>query len=269
MKPRQLRLLLIIGVAAMIVSVVAFIGMSQLMQSVNERKERREGADAVLGTLTWDDILAQGGNPAASPSAEASEPDSTAAAEPSGAVATESASQADEGTEPSASAEQAETLAPAEHPVVFAGGGLVPYDDRKFIVSDDAVPEAGFAKVITVTRADRPLIAQDITWEMDVGDSDDVHVTAHGRRLSDKENIATGMLVELYDGDNVIDTAVIVVPGDVTGSGTVDASQIEALEKAVSDPAALQGAYFLAGDLDGSGTIDDADLLMLHARVGA
>lgn len=271
MKPKQLRLLLIIGITAMIVSVVAFIGMSSLMQNIQERKDRSDRADAVLGTLTWDDIISPENrdsdaseNPDASESAKASASvEGSAAADDSPSAETSASASSEASVSPAAAAV---TPAPSARPTVLPGGGLVPYDNRKFIVSENAVPEAGFVKTITVVREDRALTAQDITWEMDVADSDDVHVTLNGRRLSDKEPIATGTMVELYDGDNVIDTGIIVVPGDIRGSGTIDAAQVAALEKAVGDPSTLQGVYFLAADLDGSGVIDGQDLELLKAR---
>lgn len=121
-------------------------------------------------------------------------------------------------------------------------------------------------KVITITR-NGTMRAQDITWEMDVSDSDDIHVTISGERLGDKDPLKTGALVELYDGDRVIDTAVVVIPGDVTGTGEVNAAQVAALQKAISDPDSLEGAFLLAGDLDGNGKIEQADVTLLRERI--
>lgn len=295
-----MRLLLIIGIAAMVISVVCFIGVSSLMQSVSERADRTQRAESVIGDLTWDEILATSSERRAQQSADASTatkaqgesspapsasdtgsttPASTAPA--AGASSTPGAStsatpqstagagvSASPGSSASgASASQTATMNPASRPTVLIGGGLVPYDDRKFTVSLGAIPEAGYAKVINVTRQST-MRAQDITWEVDVPDSDDVHVTVAGQRLGDKDVISTGALVELYDGDKVIDTAVVVIPGDVLGTGEVDSAQITALQRALTDPAALQGAFFLAGDLDGNGKIEQADVALLRERVG-
>lgn len=331
MEPKKLRLLLIVGVAAMVVSVVCFIGVSSLMQQINSRANRMRDAETVIGDLTWDEILATSSHrrtqqeqeeasaaadeASAAPSAaqaaaataseapEASEAASatpaptasaaasasrTAAVSASAAVtATPKASAAATATarttaaaptavRPGVSSVPAAvfgptippkpTLAPAARPTVLIGGGLVPYDDRKFDVTGAAVPEAGFMKVITITR-NGTMRAQDITWEMDVSDSDDIHVTISGERLGDKDPLKTGALVELYDGDRVIDTAVVVIPGDVTGTGEVNAAQVAALQKAISDPDSLEGAFLLAGDLDGNGKIEQADVTLLRERI--
>lgn len=299
MEPKKLRLLLIVGIAAMVISVVCFIGVSSLMQSVSERADRVKRAEGVIGDLTWDEILAtsserraaQEEEAAASASASAAQqsasaaPKSTASAKPSSSASasaaggasaaasatTSSSARTSASPGPSASSSAAAsasaTMDPATRPTVLIGGGLVPYDNRKFEVSSGAIREAGYMKVLKSVR-DSGLRAQDITWEVDVPDADDVHVMSNGTRLGDKDVVGTGTIVELYDGDTVIDTAVVVIPGDVTGTGEVNAAQIAALQKAVTNPQALQGAFLLAGDLDGNGKIEEADVALLRERVG-
>lgn len=292
MEPKRLRLLLIIGIAAMVISVVCFIGVSSLLQNVSDQADRMQRAEGVIGDLTWDEILATSSERRAQQEEEASASASEEAeAEASRDASAETAS-ADQTARPSASASsrpsssasarpsatpagtaseaaaaRSATMDPASRPTVLIGGGLVPYDNRKFTISKGAVHEAGYRKVITVTR-DATMRAQDIAWEVDVPDSDDVHVTVGGQRLADKDVISTGALVELYDGDSVVDTAVIVIPGDVLGTGEVDSAQVTALQRALTDPSVLEGAFFLAGDLDGNGKIEQADVALLQERVG-
>ena len=275
MEPRKLKLLLIIGISAMVVAIICLLSMNSLIGTMNDYNDRQQRADAVLGTLTWADILAQGGEGRETASAEASE-SAAPSEEPSVSAEPEQSTPAEAENESSSPSEPAEeesasaqpTLPPAERPPVLVGGGLVPYDDRKFEITPGAVPQAGFAKVITITREGQIMRAQDISWEVDVPDSDDVHVTVNGVRLADKDPIGTGTLVQLYDGDEIIDTAVIVLPGDVTGTGEVDAAQVTVLQKEIAEPGTLTGAFLMAGDLDGSGSIDEADVAILRERVG-
>lgn len=278
MEPKKLRLLLIVGVAAMIVSVICFIGVSSLMQSINERNARTNTGDAVIGDLTWDEILAAGSDknkPEESQQSEASASGSAqASAEASGSASAQASGSASARPSPTASASASQTpsstptLAPSARPTILIGGGLVPYDNRKFEVSSGGIPQAGYAKVITIVREKGGMRGQDITWEMDVPYAGDVHVTMKGTPIGDKDTVGTGALVQLYEDDRIVDTAVVVLPGDVLGTGEIDAAQLAALKAAAADPARLEGAYFLAADLDGSGAIDDKDVAILAERLG-
>ena len=74
--------------------------------------------------------------------------------------------------------------------------------------------------------------------------------------------VATGMAVHQLgrDGSTVLH-AVIVVPGDVNGTGVISLSQVVSLSKALAGKKTLEGAYALAGDLDGNGKIGLTDIV--------
>lgn len=256
MSQRTLRNLLLIGIAAMVVAVICLIMLHNLVPP----KARNDSVD----DITWDSILAQSSG--ASDAALSDIPDMTGSEEP---TEEPSASPTPEPTE-------APTPAPTEAPSVVSPpvlleGGLVPYDSRWFTITQEPVEEIGWAKLIRGSKPGEPMKFQNISWEMDVRDAEDVHGTLNGTALSDDSIVGTGTLVQLYDaaGETVIDTAVVAVPGDVNGDGLVDAADLAIIQAAADTPGALGGVYLLAADLDGSGRVDASDIAAVTELVGS
>ena len=82
------------------------------------------------------------------------------------------------------------------------------------------------------------------------------------------KKIATGMIVQISNNKEIINTYEVTVKGDLLGSGDMDAADLLKLAryKAGLDTN-LSGAYLKAADLNGNGTYaDDADLLKM-ARI--
>lgn len=89
-------------------------------------------------------------------------------------------------------------------------------------------------------------------------------VDAHGWTVSEDKPIGTGMRIELLDSrKQVLDSATIVVRGDLTGTGTTSLSQLVRAAKALGDADTLEDVSLEAGDINGSGKIDLSDLVLL------
>lgn len=90
--------------------------------------------------------------------------------------------------------------------------------------------------------------------------------TEDGETVTDG-NVATGMLVVLYDEDN---TAVavyeLVVKGDVNGDGTADAIDSRLIKAHRAEVKLLEDVYESAADIDGDGKVTaiDSRLLLYH-----
>lgn len=244
MSQRTLRNLLLVGIAAMVVAVVCLI----LLHNLVPPRETRDTGDFI-----WEDMLARSSEVPAE--AAASEPSADLAALE---AVTPSPEPTPEAT-PEAAPEASVQAAPS--PPVMLEGGLIPYDARWFTVTSEPVEEAGWAKVIRGSKPGQTLRFQNISWEMDVRDAEDVHGTLNGTPLTDESTVGTGTLVELFDaeGTSVLDTAIVVIPGDVNGDGIVDGTDVALIEAAAETPGSLAGVYLLAGDLDESGAVDARD----------
>ena len=78
------------------------------------------------------------------------------------------------------------------------------------------------------------------------------------------ELIGTGTILELSNrSGEVVDTAVVLMPGDVLGTGTIEISDLTRLAAAVSGEDPLEDVYAMAADVDQSGTIDEGDMALL------
>lgn len=83
-------------------------------------------------------------------------------------------------------------------------------------------------------------------------------------------NAATGGLLELTDGDSVVDRLNLVVLGDLNSSGTLTDTDEELLYGALNGELELSDLAFIAADFDGNGALETIDLLLLKKhRLGA
>lgn len=87
----------------------------------------------------------------------------------------------------------------------------------------------------------------------------------NGNLLGESELCTTGGIVMLaYDGD-VIDDVVIVISGDVDGSGTVDATDYIRIKSVFLGKLSVRGEYFLAADVEEDGVLDATDFLRVKS----
>ena len=95
--------------------------------------------------------------------------------------------------------------------------------------------------------------------DIKVFDSKDVEITDMTKVL------ATGMVLRLMDGTNVLNQLTISVLGDIDGDGkigTLDKAQLNAYTLGTRK---LEGEKLLAGDIDGDGKIGTLDKAQLNA----
>lgn len=150
-------------------------------------------------------------------------------------------------------------------PVVSHGGGLIATAGSPFTITTDAVEEAGGMKVIKGLRAGGTATLRDIRNNL-VSSSSLVRGYREGGEMGGIELVGTGTVVELSDrSGEVVDTAVVLMPGDVLGTGTIEISHLTRLASAVSGDRPLEDVYAMAADIDGSGTIDEEDLDLMAA----
>ena len=79
-------------------------------------------------------------------------------------------------------------------------------------------------------------------------------------------DVSTGALILLKDNDTVLDSAVMVILGDVDGSGAIDSTDYLILKSVFISQATLEGAYYLAADTDKDGSISGSDYLRLKSH---
>jgi len=88
-------------------------------------------------------------------------------------------------------------------------------------------------------------------------------VDKDGNELSDTEKLGTGSKVQLFMGDEITDSAVVVIKGDVDGTGTIDVLDMEAIQKSILGIGdKMSGAYKEAASLTGG---DDITVLDMEA----
>lgn len=267
----KLKYLLLVGIIAIAVGLGGELAFVAFSPTYAQNAEASPTSQTVLSgnNLTWADLVAQS-NAGASTAPE--DPTTPAESQPPtvepSAVADALASVAPASATPEGDAAPTTLTSTTQPPVVLEDGGMVPYDDKYFTVTTGAVEEAGGMKVLRTIGLGTETMFQGISWRLDIPDADLVTGKANGWDLEDKDLVGTGTILELMNEDGeVIDTAVVVVPGDVLGSGQLNEAQLIALRGAVENPETLTGAFFLAGDIDESGEIDQDDVDLLQARL--
>ena len=81
----------------------------------------------------------------------------------------------------------------------------------------------------------------------------------NNKLLSDKDLIGTGSVVKLKDGETVLDEAMFILTGDVTGDGVVDVLDATMAQRVSSDKAVLEEPFMIALDSNADGEIDTID----------
>lgn len=163
----------------------------------------------------------------------------------------------------SASGNAARRTAVSAAPAVLRGGGLLAAADSSFTITAEGVEEAGGMKLIEGFRANGEAVLRDIRNTL-LSSSSLVKAYRDGEEIGGFEPIGTGTIVELQNrSGEIVDTAVVLIPGDVTGTGTLNISQLARVAAAVDGSSPLSGVYLMAADVDGSGELDEGDLLAM------
>lgn len=112
-------------------------------------------------------------------------------------------------------------------------------------------------------------LARDLAGQYWLPDGLDIQIVdTKGKVLKSTDKVATGHTLQLVNSrKHVLDSAVISLKGDVTGSGVIGISQLVRLAKAVTYENPLKDPYFSAGDFNNNGRIDLGDMVQLATRI--
>lgn len=266
-KEKDYKPLLIIGILAV---TAALIGMMILDPPWIREEPMQEETPARFQTVLSPEDLRSSSRTPETPGASVQSPAPDTSGMAAGDTAGVSAHLSPPSASPSASARVSES-APAEDadasgspaPVVSHGGGLIPTAGAAFTITTDSVEDAGGMKLIEGLRANGTATLRDIRNNL-VSSSSLVKGYKDSEEIGGFELIGTGTVLELSSrAGEVVDTAVVLMPGDVLGTGLIEISQLTRLAQAASGDDPLQDVYAMAGDVDQSGTIDEGDVMML------
>jgi hypothetical protein len=88
--------------------------------------------------------------------------------------------------------------------------------------------------------------------------------TSDGTAVADSAAVGTGMIVRLMENDDtVVDTATVVVRGDMNGDGLIQIGDITLAAGAASGNVTLTGARLAAVDFNGSGSVTVGEITQL------
>ncbi len=125
--------------------------------------------------------------------------------------------------------------------------------ENKYITGINGYPltKAAFMEKLTIA---------DGTYEIYGSDGETV--------LADTANIGTGAVVKLYDRyGELSDTYTVVIYGDVSGDGKINALDLLRMQKQLQKIVSLSGAYYEALDVSHDGKINALDLLKLQKHL--
>ena len=91
-------------------------------------------------------------------------------------------------------------------------------------------------------------------------------VNSSGTAITGSALVGTGTKVNLYDGDELVDSITVVVPGDVNGDGAVDSTDYVRVKSAFLGSFTLSTAQNSAADVDVNNTLDATDYLRIKAH---
>lgn len=85
-----------------------------------------------------------------------------------------------------------------------------------------------------------------------------------GTTLVTSGYVATGYIVKLYDGSNVIDSIVVIVPGDCNGDGEIKSGDYVKIRKEIMDEPIVGEVYRIAADINKVSGITSADYVRVR-----
>lgn len=132
---------------------------------------------------------------------------------------------------------------------------LTPTGSSRYVVSDGYV-----TKVIAGTTL------SDFVGNFETPEYVKVFSSA-GNEITDKNAyVGTGCTVSLMNGDKAVDSAVVVVLGDISGDGRLTSVDYLRLRAYFSGDYELTGAYLAAAHIAGRNTVTSVDYLRLRAH---
>lgn len=85
----------------------------------------------------------------------------------------------------------------------------------------------------------------------------------NGNELDATDVVGTGTEIRLYNGDNIVDTKILVVTGDITGDGIINNRDVAIMNRVVLSMTTLQEYQQLAMDVNGDGYINNRDTALV------
>ncbi len=90
---------------------------------------------------------------------------------------------------------------------------------------------------------------------------------AKGNEITDESAyIGTGYVVSLMDGDEAVDSATVIVRGDVGGDGEIGTNDYTLIKAHFLEKRSLTGAYLVAAHVSGQDTVGTADYMLVKAH---
>ena len=84
-----------------------------------------------------------------------------------------------------------------------------------------------------------------------------------GEQLSDSDYVGTGAEIKLVDGDEVLETVVVVLTGDMNGDGYVNNRDVAMISRYLVAKEAADACQMIAIDVNGDGRVNNRDAAML------
>lgn len=135
-----------------------------------------------------------------------------------------------------------------------AAGGLSLRNGSRFAA------DGGF---IRVHEAGTPVSAAELAAAFVMPEGTKIEILAGGQVRSGAEIVGTGTQIGLMSAGRQIGQAVLVVPGDVLGTGQTSVAQLVRMAQALNGSAPLSGPHLAAGCLTGGKTVSAADIVCL------
>ncbi len=85
--------------------------------------------------------------------------------------------------------------------------------------------------------------------------------------VSVDELLSTGMLVQLVDGETVVQSLTLIVTGDINGDGKITITDMVTMKAHILGSNVLEGAQALAADYNGDGKISITDFVSVKAYI--
>jgi len=113
-----------------------------------------------------------------------------------------------------------------------------------------------------------PITVETLQQQLDSdGRGATVRVTDTNGSLITNGSVGTGSIVEVLLDGRIESRIIAVVPGDLTGTGTVTAQDNRILYEHVTNQAGLNGFYFQAADLNNNSKVDPGDMLKIKSMI--
>jgi len=100
-----------------------------------------------------------------------------------------------------------------------------------------------------------------------IKEKDQIRVVKDGSVVSENTVLATGMKIQLMNGNEVMKEVTVVVTGDTNGDGNISITDMISVKADLLKKSQLSGAYSQAADTNGDNAISITDFIQLKAHI--